>query len=93
MPICFGCLPNCCAEGCCTCRVPLYIYDVVDGKKAEEHTGKIVKIWGGMLNEMTGAHKFEVEFPPNSSNELKANLLGSTLLLNELYFKVEDKGN
>jgi hypothetical protein len=86
-------LPNCCAEGCCTCRVPLYIYDVVDGKKAEEHTGKIVKIWGGMLNEMTGAHKFEVEFPPNSSNELKANLLGSTLLLNELYFKVEDKGN
>jgi len=88
MPICFGCCPNICAEGCC--RIPFYIYTPTD---REKHVGKIVKIWGSFTTELFGMHQFECDFPPNSTPDQKAVLSGATFLLNELYFKRGDGNN
>ncbi len=87
MPVCFFCLPNCCAEGCCTCRIPFYIYTP---ENDNEHVGKIVKIWAGLGNELLGVHQYEVEFPPGANEEAKARLVGAMFLINELFFRKND---
>lgn len=67
MPSCCFCLPNCCAEGCC--RVPFYIYK--PDLNNVDHVGKIVKVWGSITSELIGAHRFQVEFPPDSDEFTK----------------------
>lgn len=88
MPTCCGglCI-NCCAEGCCNCRIPFYIYTPGKGDEKRQ-VGKIVKIWSGMGNELfTDADKFELEYPPGADPSAKATLLGATFLLNTLFFE------
>ena len=54
---CCGMCINVCAEGCCNCRVPFYIY----ASGTNDQKGKIVKIWGGLKKEiLTDADTFEV---------------------------------
>lgn len=92
MPVCCGCLPDICKEGCC--RFGFYIYPAdAEGKDAsDQEVGKIVKVWSGMYNELlTDADKFELHFPAGVSDTTKANLLGGVFLLNQLFF--EDKNN
>lgn len=86
-PICCGCLPNVCAEGCC--RVPFYIYTPQD---REKEAGKIVKIWGSFATELMGMHQFECDFPHSATPDQKAVLSGATFLINELFFKANDQG-
>lgn len=88
-PICCGCLPNYCAEGCC--RVPFYIYKAEDTKK-EAPAGKIVKVWGSLATELIGVHQFQCDFPVDSKASERATLMGATFLLNELYFKPNKEG-
>lgn len=90
MPTCCGCLPNCCAEGCC--RVPFYVYNTSNTNK-ESPDGKIVKMWGSLGTELMGVHQFECDFPSNSPPDHKALLMGATYLLNELFFKPQHKDN
>lgn len=87
MPICCGCLPDICAEGCC--KVPFYIYKpTADGGEEKEPVGKIVKVWTGLAVELfTDADNFVCEFPGDATGTQKANLLGSLFLLNQLYFE------
>jgi len=85
MPTCVGgmCI-NCCAEGLCNCRIPFYIYPV----GSDDEVGKIVKIWSGMKSELlTDADKIELEFPPDADTNMKATLLGTTLMINQLFFE------
>ena len=89
-PICCGCCIDICKEGLCSCRFPFYIYQVdpSDPSKLQEHEiGKIVEIWSGLGNEVMGVHQFEIEFPKDATPEIKGNLLGTCMLLNEIFFK------
>ena len=88
MPICCGCLPNICAEGCC--RVPFYIYKADD---REKEAGKIVKIWGSLYTELMGMHQFECDFPPDATPQQKAVFSGATFLINELFFRAKDNNS
>lgn len=84
---CMGMCVNCCAEGCCNCRIPFYIYTPGKGDDKRQ-VGKIVKIWSGLGNEMfTDADKFELEYPPGANASSKATLLGATFFLNALFFE------
>ena len=84
MPICCGCLPNCCAEGCC--RVPFYVYSTENHSK-DVPDGKIVRMWGSLATELIGIHQFECDFPINATAEHKSALMGATYLLNDIFFK------
>ena len=86
---CMGLCINCCAEGCCNCRIPFYIYDTGDKKQV----GKIVKVWGGLGQELfTDADKFELEYPPDADASRKMTLLGATFFLNALFFESQKGG-
>jgi hypothetical protein len=88
VPVCCGCLPNICAEGCC--RVPFYIYAPTERNK---EIGKIIKNWGSLGTELMGMHQFQCEFPANATPQQKAVLMGATYLLNELFFKRDGCNN
>lgn len=88
MPSCCGGLcVNCMAEGCCNCKIPFYIYP--PGPATDEtKVGKIVKLWRGLGTEVfTDAASFQVEFPPNATDEDKALITGTTLYVNVLFFE------
>lgn len=84
---CMGMCVNCCAEGCCSCRIPFYIYTPGKGEEKKQ-VGKIVKVWGGLTQEfLTDADKFELEYPPDADASTKTTLLGATFFLNTLFFE------
>ena len=39
------------------------------------------------MNEIAGASKFEVEFPPAATPDSKARLLGALFLINQIFFE------
>lgn len=92
MPTCWGgvCV-NFCAEGCCNCRIPFYVY-AADKDEPDAQVGSITKIWGGVGKELlTDADTFEVTFPANSDSKLKATLVGACFLLNQVFFESDNK--
>lgn len=94
-PTCFGgmCV-DIFAEGCCSCRIPFYIY--VPGASGEvgSEAGKIVKVWGGLLKEaFTEADTFELIYPKDIDPETKLRILGGVFLLNQLYFEGSQNKN
>lgn len=106
MPTCCGgqCV-DCCAEGCCNCRVPFYLYppggDDDSQLKATACTqaegvdgptnAQICKIWSGLGTELfTDADKFEVKCPDGADAAKKAQLIASTLLINQVMFERGD---
>merc|ERR1711998_300446 len=88
-PSCLGGMcPNCMAEGCCNCKIPFYVYkpgiDPTDGSQA----GKIVKLWRGLGTEVfTDAASFHMEFPQDADEANKARLIGTTMMINMLFFE------
>lgn len=78
------------AEGLCNCRVPCYVFPPTSGTSKEEKVGYITKIWGGLMNEIADATKFEVQFPTDATPDSKARLLGGLFLLNQLFFEGGD---
>jgi hypothetical protein len=88
LPTCCGgmCI-NCCAEGCCNCKIPFYIYTAGKGDEKKQ-VGKITKIWGGLTTELfSDADKFELDYPPGANAATKTTLLGATFFLNALFFE------
>ena len=93
--------PKCCgglcvdvfAEGCCSCRIPFYVYNVTKGAdnkitESDKHDGAITKVWGGMAKEIfTDADNFELSFPSKADVNNKATLLGGVFLINQLFFE------
>jgi len=93
MPTCCGgvCVDPC-AEGCCNCKIPFYLYKP-DKDEPGQHVGKIIKVWGGLAKELfADADTFMVEYPEGITNEAKANLLGATFMINQLYFESQKQG-
>jgi len=100
---CGGMCVNCCSQGCCSCRIPFLIYkpggkeeDVlksngskpVPKQEAEIPDAQICKVWAGFKSEfLTDADTFEVKTPDGCSEDGKARLFASVLLLNQLYFE------
>ncbi|KAJ1443018.1 hypothetical protein B484DRAFT_441779 [Ochromonadaceae sp. CCMP2298] len=83
---CCGMCVNVCAEGCCNCRIPFYIFPPGQSTVGQEK-GSVVKVWAGMKSEFfTDADKFEVYFPSDDSAS-KTTLLGGVFLLNQLFFE------
>lgn len=83
---CMGMCVNPCAEGCCNCKVPFYIYPT-EGDKDKE-VGKITKVWGGMAKEMfTDADTFETDFPEGVDAQTKARILGAVFMINQVFFE------
>ena len=93
-PTCVGGLcVDCCAEGLCTCRVPFYIFEGGVEHVKGKQSGKMVKVWSGMAEELlSDSDNFEVVFPSSrpghgSIEQTRARLLGSLFLVNQLYFE------
>jgi hypothetical protein len=77
-----------CAEGICTCRVPFYLFPPGTAQVKGNETGKLVKVWKGLAEELfTDSDNFEVNFPKESIEETRARLMGSLFLVNQLYFE------
>lgn len=103
MPTCCGgmCV-NCCAQGCCNCRIPFYIYPP-NGTEEQKFLSpgsaevpdmpgvpdaQICKIFRGLGTELfTDADTFEVKCPEDADANDKARLIGATLILNQLFFE------
>jgi hypothetical protein len=88
-PTCLGgtCV-NVCAEGCCNCRIPFYVFPPTGGSDTGSKIGSMTKIWGGLGTELfTDADKFEVTFPNDATPDGKLRLLGSLFLLNQIFFE------
>ena len=84
---CGGMCVNICAEGCCNCRIPFYIFPA-SASTSGKPVGKIVKVWSGLVSEaFTTADNFELQFPDDAHNDSKARLVGALFLLNQLYFE------
>jgi len=102
-PTCVGgmCV-NCCAQGCCNCRVPFMIHDKEDKEipstgstkvpgETSEPMAQICKVWSGFMKEaFTDADTFELKAPDGASSEAKARLIGATLMINQIYFEGGD---
>jgi hypothetical protein len=89
---CCGLCVDYCADGCCNRRIPLYVFRAEDSHKSRgNEVGKIVKVWAGLGKEFFGIHKFEVTFPDDATVETKAQLIGAMFLLNELFFRTDNK--
>ena len=84
---------DCCAEGCCSCRFPFYLFPPGSKGTKDEQVGSIVKIWTGLSKELfTDADNFEVKFPVNADAESKARLIGATFFINQLFFENQGGG-
>jgi len=107
-PTCCGgqCI-NCCAEGCCNCRIPFYFYppsgsddQVLIATNATCAEGvdppakaQITKIWSGFADMLfSDADTFEVKCPDGANAKKKAVLIGTTLLFNQVFFE-KQKGD
>lgn len=87
---CGGCCMDCCAGGCCSMKIPFYIYDPAQDEPGK-HLGEITKVWGGLSKELlTDADTFIIKYPTNADATTKANLLGSTFLINQLFFESQE---
>ena len=84
---CCGICVNFCAEGCCNCKVPFYIFP--PGKRdSGADVGKVIKEWGGLASEIfTSADKFSVTFPPDSTPEMKAAIWAAVMLIDYNFFE------
>lgn len=95
MPTCCGgvCI-DCCAEGCCNCKIPFYIYEAGQKDRARgKEIGKIIKLWRGLGTEMfSDADTFSVEFPANATAPQKARVFGTTFLINMVFFERQNDG-
>jgi hypothetical protein len=87
MPTCCGgmCV-DCCAEGCCNCKIPFYIY-APEADVPGKEVGKIIKVWRSMASELISVSTFKVDFPEDATPELKTTILGSTFMINSIYFE------
>lgn len=84
---CGGMCVDICAAGCCSCKIPFYLYEPNQDEPGK-HVGEICKVYGGARKEIfTDADTFNIKYPPNIDGTMKANLLGSTFLLNQLFFE------
>jgi len=112
---CGGQCVNCCAEGCCNCRIPFYMYppggddesmlNASGATKAEDAKGEVAraqicKIWykndflKGLATELfTDADKFEMKAPDGADHQMKAVLVGTTLMINQVFFERGDDDN
>jgi hypothetical protein len=89
MPECLGgmCI-DIFAEGSCNCKVPFYIYPAASKCGKGDEVGKIIKVWRGLGTEVfTDADSFQLNFPPGINAAGKARMLGTTMLLNMLFFE------
>merc|ERR1711865_48708 len=99
---CCGQCVNCCAEGCCNCRIPFYLYPpegddnsnlIATGATCAEGVdppakAQICKIWSGFTSELfTDADTFEVKCPDDADHVKKAVLIGTTLMINQVFFE------
>ena len=85
---CCGMCINCCATGCCNCKVP---FDVVDVHN-NERVGRITKVWSGVMKEaFSDADNFETDFPVAADAASKSRILGAVFLLNQVFFESTSK--
>lgn len=80
---CGGLCVNVCAEGFCNCKVPWYVYTPGETKEV----GKIVKMSRGLKSVFSDAASFHVTYPEAADPTTKARLLGTTFLINMLFFE------
>jgi len=97
--------PETCCMGCCiVCKcakgkpsIPFYFWDpATDEKIPGASPGQepvIEKVWAGMKKECCStADNFVVMFPPGCDAKRKAGLIGSTMLVDFVFFEGRDQG-
>jgi len=80
----------CDADGREFCKIigPLFKVWTFKIMKDNKETGRISKKWSGMGKEMfTDADTFNVQFPQNASDQEKKIFLGTTFLIDLIYFE------
>jgi hypothetical protein len=80
--------------GCCKdAKFGIFKSDC-DDMDEQNQVGSVIKKRGDMLTEMfTNVDNFEVTFPPLASPEDKLLLIGSTIMLDYMYFEQETDNN
>jgi hypothetical protein len=79
--VCLGCIPKIELSGSGCCQIPWYLRDPLNGEHLANHA-HIVHVWTGMKREFcTPNTTVRASYPPQCTNEEKATLLGSTLLI------------
>jgi len=95
---CCGICVNCCTEGnpCCgrgCCKVPFRVYPATQSDTGGDapYVGKILKQPKSLMTEaFTDANAFELIFPDGSTVAQKGVILGTSIMLNAVFF--EDTG-
>lgn len=93
--------PTCCFDGCVDCcpggqnpcplghcRIPCNVYPVNNGVEGKDPVGRMDKIpkatFADTFNEI---NYFKVDFPDKATTDQKGLLLGSSILINAIYFE------
>jgi len=99
--------PETCCMGCCivckcgkggTPAVPFYFWnpqnpDEKIGAEQGDQAPQITKVWAGLKKECCStADNFAVFFPQGCTPERKAGLLGSTMLVDFVFFEGREGG-
>jgi len=90
---CFGGCVNCCKggkspcpHGCC--MIPCEVYALENGFEGKEPVGMMAKIPKKTLRECYNEiNYYKIDFPDNATTDRKGLLLGSSILINALYFE------
>jgi hypothetical protein len=95
---------TCCCGACVMCKcggkgysIPFYFWDPTTEEKiqgsAPGQEPQITKVWAGLKKECCStADNFAVFFPPGASAERKAGILGSTMLVDFVFFEGRNSG-
>mmetsp|Transcript_6482 Transcript_6482/g.15761 ORF Transcript_6482/g.15761 Transcript_6482/m.15761 type:complete len:253 (-) Transcript_6482:156-914(-) len=91
---CFGGCVNCCPGGSCPCphgccMIPCDVYAVdKNGFEIQEKVGTMAKIPKKTFKEcFNEINYYKVDFPETATNDEKGLLVGSSILVNALYFE------
>mmetsp|Transcript_961 Transcript_961/g.1957 ORF Transcript_961/g.1957 Transcript_961/m.1957 type:complete len:184 (-) Transcript_961:287-838(-) len=69
-----------------------WTFQIMD-PSGQTELGRISKKWSGLLKEMfTDADNFNVEFPQDSTPEVRATLMGALFLIDYLFFEQSGRG-
>lgn len=87
--MCIDCFPDgkwCCPHGCC--MIPCDVYAIENGVEGTKPIGRMAKIPKETFKEtFNEINYYKIDFPENATTNEKGLLLGSSILVNALYFE------
>jgi len=87
--MCINCFPDGkwpCPHGCC--MIPCDVYPIENAREGTQPIGRMAKIPKETFKEtFNEINNYKIDFPTNATTQEKGLLLGSSILINALYFE------